>query len=67
MEHDVLARFERIAANMACDNESLVNGELVRKDGHLNRDSCNCPHCKFRRMIARVKADYDLRHAPRLG
>jgi hypothetical protein len=57
MERDVLARFEKIAERMPCSYERLVHGKPTRRKDKPNRDICDCEACKFRRMIARVKAD----------
>jgi len=55
MEQDVLARFEKIAQAMPCEYEHVIKGKLIRDNP--SRETCDCPGCKFRRAIARVKSN----------
>lgn len=55
MDKDALAKFEKIADEMPCMHEFIVNCKLIQTS--KSRETCGCPGCMFRRMITSLREE----------
>lgn len=55
MDKGALAKFEKIADEMPCMHEFIVNCKLIQTS--KSRETCGCPGCMFRRMITSLREE----------